>query len=117
MGGRRYEFRAASEARDPILCVFSDGREFEFPGDVNADAWLSFFEDYGDRLTGNVIPVDVVGPMYRCVFGDEYGELRKQLMMSELREVAAKLFNVYAGLEGKGNDDEDDDPEESANPQ
>ncbi len=115
MGGRRYEFRAASESREPILCVFSDGREFEFPGDVNADAWLSFFEDYGDQLTGTVIPVHVVAPMYRTVFGDDYGELRKELQMSELREVAAKLFNIYSGLEGR--EDDDEEPEEPANPQ
>ena len=113
MPGRRYELRAASEARQPIVVAFSDGREYTFPGDVSADAWLTLFE--GEYLTGDVVPMKLVEPMYRLIVGEEqFDALRKELTWSELQQTAWTLFWAYVGGEKK---EADDAVEDSANPQ
>lgn len=114
MAGRRFDLRAASEARQPITIAFSDGREYTFPGDVSADAWLALWQ--GDFLTGDNVPMRMVEPMYRLICGEEmFDTLRKELTWSELQETATTLFWAYVGRptdESAGPEDGD-----TANPQ
>lgn len=108
---RRYEYRAASAARKPVVLVFESTGEVEFPGDIPADSWLALFDSYGEALSGDIIPMRMVEPVYRAVIGDRFDELRKEVSWREMQWAAQTLFRVYAGLE------EVDDEEGDANPQ
>ena len=115
---RRHEFRAASAARKPIVIAFSDGREYEFPGDVEADAWLDFLDTWASMLEGETMPVRVVNPMFRTVIGDErFNELRKELTWTEMRDVATTLWKEYSGVADlERNNQEDPQPGKAGSP-
>lgn len=108
---RRYEFEAASAARKPIVFVFSDGREYTFPGDVSADSWLEFMAKWSDFLEGETLPTRVIEPMYRTVMGDDkFDELRKELSWTEMMQVATTLWKEYTGGEQSDEETESADP-------
>lgn len=92
---RRQEFRSARTVREPLVAVFDDGREIEFPGDLEAGLFLEFVEKHGDHLATDSMPLDVIGPFMRTVLGARYEDVKEQLSVSEMNDVAGWLWIEY----------------------
>lgn len=108
---RVHEFDQALAVRDPITLRFPDGRVFDFPGDINAGAYLAFQREYGARIKGVVMPPDVVIPFYDLVFGELLGKLETELELVELRWAAGTLWSEYMGIIARAPDDQTEEPE------
>lgn len=107
---RNHDFRAASAAREVITITIDDDRVYTFPGDVAADSWLSFLDQWASLLEGDSLPIKVIEPMYRTVMGDErFDELRKELSWAEMVFVANTLWTEYIGGRA-ANEGGDSDP-------
>jgi hypothetical protein len=95
---RKLTYRGTRESREPVIVEFEDGRRFELPGDIQSDGFLGFIESYGRFLDGDVMPASVIGPFFRAVLPEaQYGELRKELSISELITLAKDLWPLYFG--------------------
>lgn len=104
------ELKAALDRLEPMTVRFSDGREYVFPADVDAAAWLEFNAVWGDRFQAQEMPPSGIEPFYRMVMGDQLDDLLAAgIAASELRQAAMSLYLHYFHL-GSGAEGDDEDP-------
>lgn len=106
------ELKSALDRLEPVTVRFSDGREFEFPADVDAATWLAFNATWGDQFAAQEMPPSGIKPFYRMVMGDRLDDLLSSgIAASELRQVAMSLYLHYFLLGSEvGEEGDDEDP-------
>jgi hypothetical protein len=110
----RTELRATLRTRKPVVFIFDDGREWEFPPDIGADAFLDFIEEHGEELskseTGNLsLPATVA--FFEAVLGPErFADVRKDVGWQELTHLAWSLYFHYQGAAKDSAEDADNPP-------
>lgn len=92
---RHMEFRSARTAREPLVAEFDDGRLIEFPGDLDAGAFLDFTERFGTEMSSDNMPLEMIAPFMKMVCGSSFTEVREQLTVSEMNDVAGWLWVEY----------------------
>lgn len=101
---RHREFRSARASREPLVATFPpddrypEGRRIEFPPDLNSGQFLDFAATFGEYLTADEMPLAVIKPFMELVCGDRIDEVREQLTVSELNDVAGWLYVSYIVL-------------------
>lgn len=112
----RNELRSALKARQPVVFITGDGREWEFPPDLEADAFLSFVEEHGDEIAeGGNLSLPAMTAFFKMTLGSRYGEVRQAgLSFRELNEMAWSLYLTYMGVpqQAGGGDEPGDNPPE-----
>jgi len=105
----RTELRSALAAREPVAFTFEDGREWEFPADVNAGAFLSFVDEYGEELAvGGNFSLAATRAFFGMVLGDRLAEVAASTSWRELGEVAWTLYFHYMGITRSSGDEEEE---------
>lgn len=101
MSDRVHKFAAASSSRKDVVIQFDDGREFTFPGDVDADAFLNFVQEFGEQTAGEEMPAEILLPMLTMLLGaDRLKKVRLECTLSEVILIGRTLWLEYMGLMG-----------------
>lgn len=110
----RTELRVALNARDDVVIILDDSREWEYPGDIDADAFLSFIETHGEEIAkGGNLSLPATRDFFEAVLADHFDDIRSRTTFRELNAVAWKLYHHYMGID---EGDADDPPAKTASP-
>lgn len=107
---RVHEFESARSASEPIIIRFDDGREYEFPGDIQADAWLAFINEYGneDNPNDELLTARVMEPLLVMLCGQEmFNRIISEASVTEIAQITSVLWEEYMGLVSVVADDEE----------
>ena len=107
---RVHEFKAAKTAAEPIIIRFDDGREYEFPGDIQGSDWLAFLNEFGAEDDGNdeLLNAKIMEPLLVMLCGQEMFErIISECSLTEVAQITSALWGEYMGLVA-GVSDEDD---------
>lgn len=106
----RTELQSALASREAVAFTFGDGREWEFPSDINAGAFLSFVDKYGEELaSGGNFSLAATRAFFGMVLGDRLEEIASEVSWRELSELAWTLYFHYMGIRKGDEEDEGDD--------
>lgn len=105
--GRLHQFKSSANAREPVTIEFEadkdwpDGRSYEFPADINAGEWLDFVLEFGNEISVEDFPVEVVAPLLKMLLGTERLEqIRQETTVYELILIARTLWLEYVAMMG-----------------
>lgn len=111
----RTELRVAIKARDDVVVVLDEDREWEFPGDIGSDAFLTFIEEHGDEIAaGGNLSLPATRSFFVAVLGANFADIRQRTTFRELNALAWRLYYHHMGIDGEGEDD--DPPAETVSP-
>lgn len=111
----RTELHVAIKARDDVVIVLDDGREWEFPGDIGSDAFLTFIEEHGDEIAkGGNLSLPATRAFFVAVLGANFQDIRERTSFRELNAVAWKLYHYHMGIDDT--EDTDDPPAKAVSP-